>query len=219
MKNVLVTGANRGIGLELCRHLLARGERVIAACRNVSDELKALDVRVTEGVDVCSDDSLMRLQRQLGELELDWLINNAGILSVETLANLDFAAMERQFRVNALGPLRVTSALLPNLRAGSKVGIITSRMGSIDDNASGGYYGYRMSKAAVNMAAVSLARDLKPRSIAVAVLHPGYVATDMTGKQGVPVAESARGLIRRLDELDMTNSGSFWHAQGERLPW
>ncbi len=219
MKNILVTGANRGIGLELCRQLLARGEQVIAACRPASDELQALGARVIEGVDVSSDDSLKHLQEQLGDISLDWLINNAGILSIESLENLDFAAMERQFRVNSLGPLRVTSALLPNLHAGSRVGIITSRMGSIDDNTSGGYYGYRMSKAAVNMAAVSLARDLETRSIAVAVLHPGYVATDMTGKKGVPVGESAAGLIQRMDELDMTNSGGFWHAQGERLPW
>lgn len=219
MNTVLITGANRGIGLELCRQLLARGERVIAACRHAADELEELGARVIEGIDVCSGESLAQLREQLAGVQLDWLINNAGVLSVETLENMDFAAMDRQFQVNALGPLRVTAALLPLLREGAKVGIITSRMGSIDDNTSGGYYGYRMSKAAVNMAAVSLARDLEPRSIAVAALHPGYVATDMTGKKGVPVAESARGLIQRMDELDMGSTGSFWHAQGERLPW
>jgi NAD(P)-dependent dehydrogenase (short-subunit alcohol dehydrogenase family) len=127
--------------------------------------------------------------------------------------------MEHQFRVNALGPLRVTAGLLENLARGSKVGIVTSRMGSIDDNTSGGHYGYRMSKAAANMAGASLARDLADRAIAVALLHPGYVATDMTGGEGVPAEESARGLIQRMDELDMASSGGFWHAQGERLPW
>jgi NAD(P)-dependent dehydrogenase (short-subunit alcohol dehydrogenase family) len=128
--------------------------------------------------------------------------------------------MEQQYRVNALGPLRVTAALLANLAAGSKVGIITSRMGSIEDNTSGASYGYRMSKAAVNMAGVSLANDLRDRSVAVALLHPGYVMTDMTGGKGLISAEqSASGLIQRMDELDMTTSGGFWHAQGERLPW
>jgi NAD(P)-dependent dehydrogenase (short-subunit alcohol dehydrogenase family) len=99
------------------------------------------------------------------------------------------------------------------------VGIITSRMGSIDDNTSGGYYGYRMSKAAVNIAGKSLSIDLAGRGIAVAILHPGMVATDMTGGNGVPVAHAARGLIRRMEELNLENSGSFWHAEGERLPW
>ena len=156
---------------------------------------------------------------QLGGEKLDWLINNAGILSVEALDNPDIKAMERQFRVNALGPLQVTAALLENLPRGAKVGIVTSRMGSIDDNTSGGYYGYRMSKAAVNMAGKGLARDLEGRGVAVALLHPGMVSTDMTGGQGIPVEQSASGLIQRMDALDISDTGSFWHAQGERLPW
>ncbi len=132
----------------------------------------------------------------------------------------DRASIRRQFEVNSLGPLRVTVALLDNLGAGSKVGIVTSRMGSIEDNTSGGSYGYRMSKAAVNMAGASLANDLRERSIAVALLHPGYVRTDMTGGKGLISAEqSATGLIQRMDALDMDTSGGFWHAQGERLPW
>jgi NAD(P)-dependent dehydrogenase (short-subunit alcohol dehydrogenase family) len=220
MKNILVTGANRGIGLELCRQLRARGEQVIAVCRNSSAELDALGARVVEDVDVASDQSVARLAAQLRGVQLDWLINNAGILSNQSLDSLDFEAMEKQYRVNALGPLRVTAALQANLGAGSKVGIITSRMGSIDDNTSGGSYGYRMSKAAVNMAGVSLARDLRDRSIAVALLHPGYVMTDMTGGKGlISTTESARGLIQRMDDLDTASSGGFWHVQGEVLPW
>jgi NAD(P)-dependent dehydrogenase (short-subunit alcohol dehydrogenase family) len=219
MNRVLVTGANRGIGLELSRQLTARGDQVTAVCRNTSSELQVLDLRVIEGIDCTEAQSISLLKEQLGGGEFDWLINNAGILSVETLDELDFDAMERQFRVNSLGPLRVTSALLPNLVAGSKVGIITSRMGSIEDNSSGGYYGYRMSKAAVNMAGMSLARDLKQRQISVALLHPGMVATDMTGGRGVTPEHSAGGLIQRMDQLDLAGSGSFWHAEGERLPW
>ena len=219
MKKILITGANRGIGLELCRQLLARGDEVIAVCRSVSSELESMDLRVIEGIDVSSSESVDRLKSQAGVDGLDWLINNAGILSVESMENLDYEAMERQFRVNSLGPLRVTAALLSKLAAGSKVGIITSRMGSIEDNTSGGYYGYRMSKAAVNMAGMSLARDLEQHGIAVALLHPGMVATDMTGGRGVSPQQSAGGLIQRMDALDMDASGSFWHAEGERLPW
>lgn len=219
MNNVLITGANRGIGLELCRQLALRGEQVVAVCRKAGNKLLSLNLRVIEGVDVNDPDSIGSLPAQLGEIKLDWLINNAGILSVEGLESLDFEAMERQFRVNALGPLRVTAALLAKLAPGSKVGIITSRMGSVEDNTSGGYYGYRMSKAAVNMAGMSLARDLKERQIAVALLHPGMVATDMTGGRGVSPEHSASGLIQRMDALDMSLTGSFWHAEGEQLPW
>jgi short-subunit dehydrogenase len=219
MSKILITGANRGIGLELTRQLLSRGDEVIAVCRKASEELQSMNLRVIEGIDVCTDQSIGSLQTQLGDEPLDWLVNNAGILSVESLDNLDFGAMEQQFRVNALGPLRTTSALLGNLASGSKVGIITSRMGSIEDNTSGGYYGYRMSKVAVNMAGMSLAHDLKDRGVAVALLHPGMVATDMTGGRGVPAEHSAAGLIQRMDGLDLATTGSFWHAEGEQLPW
>jgi len=219
MSKILITGANRGIGLELSRQLVSRGDEVIAVCRSASEKLMSLNLRVIEGIDICADQSISSLQTQLGGEKLDWLINNAGILSVESLDSLDFGTMEQQFRVNALGPLRTTAALLQNLPAGSKIGIITSRMGSIEDNTSGSYYGYRMSKAAVNMAGMSLARDLKDRGVAVALLHPGMVATDMTGGSGVPPEHSAAGLIQRMDALDLATTGSFWHAQGERLPW
>jgi NAD(P)-dependent dehydrogenase (short-subunit alcohol dehydrogenase family) len=219
MKNVLITGANRGIGLELCRQLILRGEEVISVCRNASDELRALNLRIIENIDVGSTESVNALQAQLGELKLDWLINNAGILSVETLDDLGFEAMEQQFKINALGPLRMTTTLLPNLSAGAKVGIVSSRMGSIEDNTSGSYYGYRMSKAAVNMAGKSLAHDMKEKEIAVFLLHPGMVATDMTGGRGISVQKSAAGLIQRMDELQLSDSGSFWHAEGEPLPW
>ncbi len=219
MSKILITGANRGIGLELSKQLLSRGDEVIAVCRTASEELQSLKLRVIEGIDVCTDQSISSLQSQLGDEKLDWLINNAGILSVESLDSLDFGTMEQQFRVNALGPLRTTAGLLPNLPSGSKVGIVTSRMGSIEDNTSGSYYGYRMSKAAVNMAGMSLARDLKDRGVAVALLHPGMVATDMTGGRGVPTEHSAAGLIQRMEALDLATTGSFWHAEGEQLPW
>lgn len=219
MAKILITGANRGIGLELCTQLTRRGENVIGVCRQSSDELAALGIQTISGIDVSDGAGVASLQNQMQGQKLDWLINNAGVLSVESLEEMDFAALERQFEINAIGPLRVTMALLSNLSQGSKIGIVTSRMGSIEDNTSGGYYGYRMSKAAVNMAGSSLAYDLKDRGIAVALLHPGMVATRMTGLRGVTPTHAANGLIQRMDELDLGLSGGFWHAEGERLPW
>lgn len=220
MARVCITGANRGIGLELARQFQARGDEVIAACRRPSEALAGLGVRVIDGVDVADEDGLKRLTDGVGDLEVDVLVNNAGVLSDESLDDLDLDRIRRQFEINALGPLRVTAALRPSLGAGAKVAIITSRMGSIDDNTSGGRYGYRMSKAAVNMAGRSLAHDLKPAGVAVAILHPGFVRTEMTGNTGmVDPPESAAGLIARIDELDLESSGSFWHANGELLPW
>ncbi len=220
MATVCITGANRGIGLELARRYKARGDAVIAVCRSKSKALKELEVQVSEGVDVTIDDSIEGLLAELDGVPIDILINNAGILSDESLDDLDFDRIRRQFEVNSLGPLRLTAALRPNLREGSKVAIITSRMGSIDDNTSGGRYGYRMSKCAVNMAGRSLAHDLQDAGIAVAILHPGFVRTDMTGGQGlIDPPESAAGLVDRIDELTLETSGTFWHANGDVLPW
>ncbi len=219
MATALVTGGNRGIGLELCRQLNQRGLDVIAACRHSSAELDALGVTVIAGVDVTDAGSIAMLAGQLAGRSLDLIINNAGILTVESLGDLDYERIRRQFEVNTLGPLRVTTALLPNLHEGAKVAIITSRMGSIGDNGSGGYYGYRISKAGVNMAGVSLARDLASRGIGVFILHPGMVATEMTDGQGIPPAESAANLLARLGELDISRTGTFLHANGEPLPW
>jgi len=219
MTTILITGANRGIGLELATRLAARGETVIAACRKASVELKDLGVEVIEGIDVGSDESVAGLADALGGRRLDWLVNNAGILESTSLDNLDYASMERQFRINSIGPLRVTAALRGNLAKGSKVFIVTSRMGSVDDNTSGGSYGYRMSKAAVNMAGKSLSIDLADDGIAVFLLHPGWVSTEMTGGTGIPVGESAAGLVSTMDSLDLDKSGTFWHQEGYQLPW
>jgi len=219
MPTVLVTGASQGIGLELCRQFQQRGYDVVATCRRASDELRTLDCGIVEEVEVTDDASVERLATALGGRNIDVLVNNAGILTRETLDDLDFERIRQQFEVNAIGPLRVTRALLDNLGAGAKVAIITSRMGSIADNGSGGYYGYRMSKAAVNMAGVTLARDLAQCGITVLLLHPGMVATGMTGHHGIPVSESVAGLIARIESLGFEQSGSFHHANGEVLPW
>ena len=171
-------------------------------------------------MDVSDADSVASFAARLGDSAIDLLINNAGILTSETLDDLDFERIRRQLEVNSLGPLRVTAALLPRLHKGSKVAIITSRMGSIADNTSGSRYGYRMSKAAVNAAGKSLSVDLAPKGIAVAILHPGFVRTGMTGNMGnVDAAESAGDLLARIDALTLETSGTFWHAKGDVLPW
>ncbi|MFE4105205.1 SDR family oxidoreductase [Almyronema epifaneia] len=221
MATCLVTGANRGIGYEYCRQLQERGDTVIAVCRSATAELKNLGVRIETGVDITSESAVSDLVQRLDQIPIDILINNAGILARVSLDNLDFDSIRQQFEVNALGPLRLTQALLPNLRAGSKIIIMTSRMGSIADNTSGGSYGYRMSKVAVSMAGKSLAHDLKPKGIAVAILHPGLVSTRMTGytSSGISATESVQNLLQRIDQLNLDNTGTFWHAQGEVLPW
>jgi NAD(P)-dependent dehydrogenase (short-subunit alcohol dehydrogenase family) len=219
-KTTLITGANRGIGLELTRLLKARGEHVIAVCRVASPELKSLGVQIEEAVDVADNAALLALGQRLKGQKLDTLIANAGILRSEDLGNLDYDSIEAQWQTNALGPLRTVEALLPTLQQGSKIALITSRMGSIGDNGSGGYYGYRMSKAALNAAGMSLARDLQGKGIAVITLHPGFVRTEMTGSHGrLDPAEAAKLLIARIDALTLKSTGKFLHANGEELPW
>lgn len=223
MATYVITGANRGIGLEMCRQLQARGDQVIAVCRKRSAELDRLGVKVIADIDVRRPADCKKLRRALADTKIDVLVNVAGVLRRQSLGEIDERAVEAmrlQFDTNAIAPVLVTQALLDLMSEGGKVGIITSRMGSIADNGSGGSYGYRMSKAAVNAAGKSLAVDLKDRGIAVALLHPGYVRTDMTGHSGyIDPDESVCGLLARLDELNLENSGGFWHQNGERLPW
>lgn len=219
-KNIIVTGANRGIGLSLAKIYLARGDRVFAVCRHTSSALNQSGAEVIEGVDVCKPETLRLLKQAIGNIQVDVLINNAGILHSESLGEINYDDISQQLAVNAIGPLRVTEFLLPYLSSGAKLGLVTSRMGSMADNGSGGYYGYRMSKAALNAAGKSLANDLKARGISVAVLHPGFVQTDMVNNSGdISADTAAERLSNRLDELNLDNSGTFWHSNGEVLPW
>jgi NAD(P)-dependent dehydrogenase (short-subunit alcohol dehydrogenase family) len=221
MAQAIVTGANKGIGLALVDLLRQREINVLAACRKSSAELERTGAEIVSGIDVTEDSALQKLVAAVGARSIDLLINNAGIMVwPEPLDALDPAAIRKQFEVNALAPLLITRALRGRLGRGAKVGLITSRIGSIDDNGSGGAYGYRMSKAALNMAGKSLAVDLKPAGVAVAILHPGMVKTELTGSHGqVEPLDAARGLLARLDELTLETSGGFWHANGQRLPW
>jgi NAD(P)-dependent dehydrogenase (short-subunit alcohol dehydrogenase family) len=219
LATILITGCNRGIGLQLATQLHARGDSVIGVCRSANDELNTLGIRLISGIDVGDGDSVARLRDELGDTPLDVLINNAGILRPDVFGSIDYDDMLTQYKVNTLGPLRVTEALQANLREGSKVAIVSSRVGSIADNGSGNYYGYRASKTAVNQIGTNLMHEFKPKGISVAILHPGLVATEMTGGQGITPEESAAGLIKRIDDLTIESTGGFWHAEGYTLPW
>ncbi|GAA6135860.1 SDR family oxidoreductase [Oceaniserpentilla sp. 4NH20-0058] len=222
---VLITGANRGIGLSLAKQYVEQEWEVIAVCRESSDEIEDLADLVISGIDLSQDDAMDSVLQVLElaqgpEFTLDLLINNAGLFKNESLDSMSFDQIRDQFEVNTLAPLKVTHALIPLFKEGSKVINITSRMGSIEDNTSGAYYGYRASKAALNAFTKSLAVDLKPKGVAVAVVHPGFVQTRMVGFNGdLTPDESAAGIIKRAEELNIENSGGFWHSNGQSLPW
>ena len=229
---VVVTGANRGIGLALVRQLHERGDDVEACARNPADarELQALagdHVRLHR-VDVTDAASVHGLADALGTAAIDLVFNVAGVYggprqSLRQMAeDLALDDVAHTFDVNALGALRVAVALLPHVRRGTakKLVHVTSGMGSIADNASGGYYAYRMSKAALNMMSRSLAVDLRGEGIASYVINPGWVQTDMGGAAApTPVAESVRGILREIDRATLTDSGEFLNYTGNRYPW
>lgn len=220
MTTWVITGANRGIGLAMAAELKQRGDTVVAACRTPTDALEKLGVRIERDVEVTSDASVAAFAERLAGTTIDRLVLNAGILEWHNFDDLDLESVSHQLEVNAIGPLRVVRALVPRLARGAKIALVTSRMGSIADNTSGGAYGYRMSKAALNAAGKSLSLDLGPRGIALVILHPGYVRTEMTGGNGtIDPPEAARGLLARIDELTLERTGEFRHMNGEILPW
>jgi NAD(P)-dependent dehydrogenase (short-subunit alcohol dehydrogenase family) len=220
----LVTGAGRGIGLEFARQLKARGDQVVATAREpeAAADLRSLGVRV-EALNVAAGDSVRGLAERLEGVPIDVLVNNAGIGGdASPVTELDFVRLTRFFEVNAIGPLRVTQALLPNLRAGKRRLIVslTSQMGSIGLNDQGGYYGYRASKAALNMLSRTLALELAGKGYTSIVVNPGWVRTDMGGPQAPLTPEtSVRGMLKVLDRLTPKDTGSFFSWNGERLPW
>lgn len=221
MANILITGANRGIGLELARQYAADGHEVIRTMRGV-DKADPL-FGTTIALDVTDEESIAKAVAGLDGEAIDLLINNAGISgpSRQGATDMDFAGFQQVIDANVFGPLRVTQALLPNLRKAkdAKVAVISSRMGSLT-LAQGGSVAYRTSKAAVNMAFKLLAGELKGDGIAVAMLHPGWVRTDMGGQGAdIDVQTSATGLRKVLDGLSVANTGSFWAYDGEVLPW
>ena len=221
---VLITGANRGIGLELARQYTAAGWQVVGTARKPeqAEELRALNARILQ-LDVTDQQSISRMAQELGDQAVDLLINNAGIFPrVRTITDVNFDDVTRTFAVNTIGPMRVTRALLPNLRSGQvkKVVNITSRLGSIADNSGGGFYGYRESKAALNMFTRSLANELSGDGFTCVVVHPGWVQTDMGGASATLTAEeSAQGIRNVIANLSPDDSGTFWNYDGAPLPW
>lgn len=219
----VITGTNRGIGLELARQLVARGDVVDAAVRDAggAGALRAAGeggegrLRI-HACDVGDDASVRAFAAGLPEGNVDALVNNAGVMGkMQSLEDLDLDDVKNTFDVDALGPIRVTRALLPRLGRGAKVLHITSGMGSISDNQSGGAYGYRMAKAALNMASRSMAIDLRGRGILSTVANPGWVQTDMGGSGApLPVETSAKNLIALVDTLTPEQSGSFLDHTG-----
>ena len=203
------------------RHLIAEERRVFAFCRETSRGLSALKpAAIIKNFNV-TDPEIMRAKiKELGNERIDWLIHVSGILRNENLAQLTQRSLIRQMSVNAIGPILTVQTFLPYLAQPSKIGLLTSRLGSITENTSGSYYGYRMSKSALNMAGKSLSKDLRGRGTAVFLLHPGYVKTEMTGFSGdINASESAKGLIRLMNEKTLRETGTFWHVSGRRIPW
>jgi NAD(P)-dependent dehydrogenase (short-subunit alcohol dehydrogenase family) len=221
---VLITGANRGIGLEYARQFAAKGYKVIGTARDPADakELAAVASRV-EPLDVTDAASVAALAKRLDGVAIDILVNNAGMFDRKDVSvdRVDFAMMEQTFAVNTLGPLRVTQALLPNLRAGKRRTIVnmSSQLGSIEQS-NGTWYAYRASKAALNQINRTLSAELAPAGFTCVVLHPGWVRTDMGGA-GATYApeESVRGLITVIEKLGPADNGRFYDFKGNAIPW
>lgn len=240
MSAYLVTGASSGIGLDLCKELVARGDKVYATCRKKASSMSGQDsisqvegdITVIEGIDVSQDDVGEKLNAALKGVTLDVIIHNAGsingtrdvaaddIMSEQSFESVSMDRMRAAFEVNTLGPLRVQQALTASMKSpGGKVAIISTGIGSIGDNSSGGKYAYRASKAAVNMVGKSMACDLNKsgRGIAVTMVAPGFVATEfgagleaMTKYGAKPVEQATKGILQCIDDLTLETTGKFW---------
>ena len=221
---VLITGANRGLGLEFARQYKEAGWQVIGTARNpdTAQELAALDLRVVQ-LDVADQASVDRMAAELAGRPIDLLINNAGIFPrVGKIDEIDFDDYSRTLAVNTIGPVRVTRALLPNLREGKlkMIAGLSSNLGSIAENERGNFYGYRESKAALNMFTKTLAAELGPEGFICVVLTPGWVQTDMGGPNAtLTPAESIAGMKAVLDRLTPADNGTFWSYNGSQMPW
>ncbi|MBL8658817.1 MAG: SDR family oxidoreductase [Rhodospirillales bacterium] len=227
MPTCLITGANRGIGLEFAKQYAADGWKVIATCRrpDEAEKLNALEGEIqVHPLDVTDFARVEALARKIGGEPIDLLINNAGIYGPRVVAydSIDYAAWAEVLRVNTMSPLKVSAVFADSVAKSGlkKIVTITSQMGSIADNGSGGSYIYRSSKAALNAAMKSLAHDLNAKKIAVAVLHPGWVRTDMGGSGAtIDPFESVAGLRQVIDELSLETSGRFLAYDGREIPW
>ncbi|HMQ10487.1 MAG TPA: SDR family oxidoreductase [Oligoflexia bacterium] len=219
--NIAIIGSNRGIGLELVKQYVQAGHNVYAFCRRSSADLEQVKPKkIITGFDVQEFTSAKHALNTIKDIHFDQVIHVSGILKGDRLETLDETGLLKQFHVNAIGPILSFKSFLPFMNKGTKFSILSSRVGSIADNSSGNNYGYRMSKAAVNMAAKNLSIDAKDKEITVLILHPGYVKTDMTQHTGnISATESAQQLIKLIEEKSFADTGTFWHANGEALPW
>ncbi len=224
MRHVMIIGADRGIGAALVREYKGQGHDVTAVCFQDGDHWYKEGVRVIPDVDVTKDAAVRSLAEQMEEMPIDELVHVSGVGAFEKWGEIDFDVMMDHYNLNALGPLRVSHALADNFSPGGKIGIVTSRMGSIGDNQSGRMYSYRMSKAAANMLGVTLYHQFRPRDVAVMLLHPGTVATEMTkGAKDwdtfTTPEESAAGLYKQMQALGPETPPEFRHQDGTLLPW
>ena len=231
MPSTLITGANRGIGLEFARQYLADGWRVCAACRDPdsASELHLLadtsdnQLRIM-ALDVTNPAGIKAAATELDKQAIDLLLNNAGVMGPrsQTIGNVDYEAWARVLDANTMGPMRISEAFVENVARSDRKLIVTltSGMGSLADNTSGGSIAYRSSKAAVNMVMRSLAIDLAPRGITCVVVNPGWVQTDMGGPHAkITPVESVTKLRRLIDSLGPAQSGKFFNYDGREYPW
>lgn len=231
MKTVLITGTNRGLGLELVKQFTSSGHRVIATCRNASKSLELLNLeKISNGtlelmeLDLMSDDSIDGLTALLSDREVDIFINNAGIMG---LRGLEFGQITGEswlevFRINTIAPLLVCQKIIKNINLGrdKKMFFISSRVGSIQENTGGAMYAYRSSKTALNQVVKSLSIDLLDRGISAIALHPGWVLTDMGGPNAlIDASTSVSGLIEVMDQVSIKDTGNFFNYDGSMIPW
>lgn len=230
MATLLITGTNRGIGLEFVRQYLARGDQVIATCRQPTEARALQELAAAEpglrimALDVAEPDSLTGFADELGDQAIDIFINNAGVYGPRSARFGEVSAQDwlGVLEVNTVAPLLLTQLLIDNFRRGTgrKLVYITSKMGSIADNESGGSYIYRSSKTALNQVVKSLAADLADQGLLTAVLHPGWVRTDMGGPNAlIDTGTSVRGMIGVIEGLSAAQSGHFFNYDGREIPW
>lgn len=227
-QQVLITGANRGLGLEFVKQYAAQGWRVFACCRH-PDQAEALQALAKQYVhirilalNVADFDQVDALAAELHQEKIDLLINNAGIYPAGDLENTDMAAWLEAYRVNSMAPFKMATAFTPHIAASrlKKIATLSSKMGSIDDNTSGGSYSYRSSKVALNMVMKSLSIDLRPYGIAVVTLHPGWVLTEMGGPDAlIDTQTSVAGMREVIENLCLVNSGQFIAYDGQSIAW
>ena len=224
---VLITGANRGLGLEFVKQYAIDNYEVIACSRKINkkDDLHKLQVKFKNisiyKLDVANFSSIDQFAKSL-KSPIDILINNAGVYPDSSIDHINYDTWLEAFKINTLAAFKMTKAFLPHLKKShlKKVASLTSKMGSIDDNSGGSEYLYRSSKTALNMVMKSLSIDLKPYDLALITLHPGWVRTDMGGPNGlIDADESVTGMKRQIDKLSMKTSGQFIAYDGKKIPW